>query len=501
MKKNHKLSLLVILLIALGLRLFKLPQLFYFSMDEALLAFRGWGLFVLKRPFLIGGPSPLQVHLPPYFYYLAAILLAPFKFNPLGWGVWSALISLITVFCLYCLGKKMVSSRVGLLAALLYAVSFTAIFFDRHFWPLNLNPLLTLLTLILLTKLSVQSIWPYLGLAGILVLALTADPSNIPLALAVVVFVFLFRKKISFKFSLISLIAASTVFFTPLLLFDLRHNWQNLAGLSRLAQTTVARQANLSSFISGLLLLPRSLVRFWHSPQTDLVKLYSYCIPYANSRLQGLSWFLVVLALAILLWFIKKNWRSPRPIFRIISILILFYFGGILLFSGLGYSIFDHYLAALLPIFALITAIILLTKVPKLIGYIIITVLVTANLWQVSRAHNHYGLSYKQNLVSWANQQLAGEKFALDVISKCHRENGLRYLFELTDNPPQISFMDPNFFWLYRQLSAKTMPDKVLLVTDKQLNLKLPVISQQTFGAMNAYILDNSNQTYRLQTP
>ena len=149
--------------IALGLflRLFKLTPLFHFTMDEALLAFRGWGLFVLGRPFLIGGISPLQVHLPPYFYYLSALFLPLSRFNPIAWGVVAAAIGLATLLSLFSLAKKLFTQEFALIAVLLYATSFTAVFFDRHFWPLVFNPLLTTLALLLLTKLKFKKVGPW----------------------------------------------------------------------------------------------------------------------------------------------------------------------------------------------------------------------------------------------------------------------------------------------------------------------------------------------------
>ena len=68
----------LILGLALILRWWHLEDWFHFTMDEELIAWRAWGLFELKRPFLIGGISPLQIHLPPYFYYFSALLLWPF---------------------------------------------------------------------------------------------------------------------------------------------------------------------------------------------------------------------------------------------------------------------------------------------------------------------------------------------------------------------------------------------------------------------------------------
>lgn len=496
MKKTHKLTLLAILIFGFGLRLFKLSQLFYFSMDEAVIAFRGWGLFVLKRPFLIGASSPLQVHLPPYFYYLSAVLLAPFKFNPVGWGVWAAVFSLVTIYLTYYLANKLFNKKIGLLASLFYATLFTPVFFDRHYWPLFFNPLLTLLALILLDQLPVKKLWSYLGLAGVMVFTLTTDPSNIPLILIIIAYYFLKKKQLNLKFIRLSVISAVGVFLTPLILFDLRHQGENIKGITRLFHNASTLQTSWNKIIDSLLLLPRSLVRFWYSPQTSIAQLHSYCYPDALARQHQLPVILVLLAIGLLIWFISRYCRSRQILLRLISWLLIFYSGGIFLFAFLGYSIFDHYLTGLLPIFAIVTAV-FLVRLPKMLTYLVVITLITLNLYQVSQAYNPYGLAQKQALVSWAGQALTNQSYALDSVSKCQKENGLRYLFELTDNPPTISFMDPNFFWLYRQPPADFFPDKVLLVTDKPLVQPYTILYQHKFGDLSTYILDNRDSSYQ----
>lgn len=485
MKKSFKLLVLGLVILGIGLRLFRLNELFHFTMDEALIAFRALGLFKYSRPFLIGGISPLQVHLPPYFYYLASGFLALFNFNPVGWGIVAAFIGGLTIYLVY--------RRFGLLAAFLYTFSFTAVFFDRHFWPLVLNPLLTLLTFILLPKLSKKSFWPYIFLAFTLVLAFTADPSNLPLLLTVLTFFIINKSKLRLKFSFSGFILAATAFLAPLIAFDIRHSWVNFSSVTKLFSSITPHKFSLIKLIDALLLIPRSLARFWYSPQTNLVELHSYCIPFATSRQHDLPLVLVLLAIIVLIWFLISTKQKT------IRFLILFYMFGITLFGALGFSIFDHYLTGLLPIFAYITAKFIL-RLPKLLSASLIILFILINLWQISQVSNPYGLKAKQDLVSWTIDELQGAPFALDSISKCHKENGLRYLFELTDNPPQQSFMDPNFFWLYKDLPAEKMPQKVLLVTDKPLMTQLPILIQKSFGDMNAYILDNQLNFYTFQT-
>ena len=449
----------VILLAALFLRLFRLTELFHFTMDEELIAWRAWGWFNLDRPFLIGGISPLQVHLPPYFYYFSSLLLWPFRFDPVGWGWWAGLFSLITVFILYKLSRN-------LIAPLLYSVSLTAVLFDRHYWPLFFNPLFILLVLWALKQKR------YLVLMLTLVLAVTADPSNLTLVL----FVLIYNARALWKY----LGLGAGIFLTPLLVFDLRHQWQNLSGVSRLFGQLGTREPNFN----GFLLLPQSLVRFWYTAQTNLIEVYSYCIPYAQARLSGISIWLLLAAAIIIILAVRRH--------REIRLLLLSYFVSLGVFGLLGFSLFDHYLTGLMPIWAMLTAMII-RRLPKLSALLVLVVFVSLNLYQFSRVNNPYGLKFKQELIVWANQNLKGESYNLESVSKCHRENGLRYLFELSGNPPQQSFMDASFAWLYPQAPVASPAAITLLVTDKNDQPSLPIITVNSFGAMKAYLLKHSD--------
>lgn len=471
----------IILFIALFLRLFRLTELFHFTMDEELIAWRAWGLFKLHRSFLIGGISPLQIHLPPYFYYLMTLLIWPFNFNPVGWGLSGAIVGGLTIYALYCLTLKLFDRQTAITAVIFQTFSFTAVFFDRHFWPMSLSPLLTVLSLFTLTKIPSKTFWPYLFLALILLLALSADPSNLSLALAMLLYFLIRRRQINWRFACLSVLGLSLFFLAPLFLFDLRHDWQNFSGLTRLWQTASGHQFELNSLFSGLLLLPKTLARFWYSPQTSLIEVYSYCFPYAEAR-QSFSWLLLP-AIGVLAWFMVKLKNLG------INLLLVSFLIGLTMFGSLGFSLFDHYLTGLLPVFALITAV-AIHRLPKLLAWLLILFFIVINLFQISRVTNPYGLKFKQELVIWANQRLAGRPYALDSISKCHRENGLRYLFELSGNPPTQSFMDTNFSWLYREPPAAAISGIKLLVADKPIIADQPIISQQQFGALNAYLLN-----------
>ena len=173
---------------------------------------------------------------------------------------------------------------------------------------------------------------------------------------------------------------------------------------------------------------------------------------------------------------------------REIRLLLLSYFVGLGIFGLLGFPLFDHYLTGLMPIWAMLTAIVI-KRLPKILTIALVIIFLIVNLYQFSRVNNPYGISNKKALVKWANQYLAGTNWALESESKCHRENGLRYLFELSGNPPGQSFMDPNFSWLYPQPPVPEAAERVLLVTDRFYNGGREIIFKQSFGSLDAYIL------------
>ena len=334
--------------------------------------------------------------------------------------------------------------------------------FDRHYWPLFFNPLFVLLVLWALSKKR------YLLLMLTLVMAVAADPSNLTLVL----FVLFFNVRAFFKHFWLG----AGLFLTPLLAFDLRHNWQNFSGISRLVEQAGVRPPNWG----GWLLLPQSLARFWYTAQTNLIEVYGYCLPYAQARLADIQTWLLLFAVLVIVLVVRKS--------REIKWLLVAYFIGLGLFGLLGFSLFDHYLTGLMPIWAMLTATTIM-HLPKKLSWFFIVIFVAINLYQFDRVENPYGLKHKKELIKWANQYLAGSSWALESESKCHRENGLRYLFELSGNPPAKSFMDPNFAWLYPAMPSGEPADKALLVTDRPLVGNEEIVAKESFGAMNAYIL------------
>ncbi len=137
---------ILILIIALFLRLYRLDDLMPFIGDFA------W-FYISARDMLLTGEIPLVgitssytwVHQGPLWTYLLAIPLFISNFNPLSGGYFTAIIGTIAVFFIYKIGTQMFSKLVGIVAAALYATSPLAIIHARMPYHTSFIPLVTLL--------------------------------------------------------------------------------------------------------------------------------------------------------------------------------------------------------------------------------------------------------------------------------------------------------------------------------------------------------------------
>lgn len=139
MLKKDFLILLVIGVFGLVLRLVFLPQGgLTFGYDQARDAYSS--LEVANWDLKIQGPSastPGLFH-GVLYYYLLAPVYGIFDGSPYAAATWIAIINILTIVPIYFLGKLLFNSKVGVLAAFLFAVSFDAV--QYALWMSNPTP-------------------------------------------------------------------------------------------------------------------------------------------------------------------------------------------------------------------------------------------------------------------------------------------------------------------------------------------------------------------------
>lgn len=519
-RRSHLFIALLLIIIGVILRLWRLPELFHFTYDEEVFAFVGKRMWVNHHIPLIGGVTPMHVHVAPYFYWFSGILLGMFKLNPLGWGIMSAVIAALTMLVLFLSGKKLFNTRVAILALVLYAFSFSQNIFDRHYWGLSFNGLWSLLSLLSLHQLLAGKKQYALVLAGVFFFSFHADLSTLVLYVLtglVLILVYLLprvtqvKKDIQILFAKSVGIAFLAFLFSllPLLVFDIRHQFANSKGIFQYLREVNELQEKraVNSFSESLLFLPQVLARSLHIfGNTDMALQYSYCEDFAAGKLRAVPPFISIIMLVFVFYalYVTHKQHGTTTFLLLISLFVSVYLG-IFIYSVIAKGdLFDHYVTTLLPPFYLLVGVVIdRLKKRKLLVIVIISALISANLFQLKNASHRYGYQDKMAAVEYALQQTKGEDFSLDVLGDCFRYNGYRYLFYVAGKEPSKSYVDTNFTHLYDRTPSFNHPKKLVIFTNpsisesedfyneynKYLN---KLITSSTFGYIEVLIVDNS---------
>lgn len=500
--------ILLLLFLTFLLRIYKIEELFYFSFDEEVPAFVGRKLIEFGDFSLLGGVTPFGFHLAPYFYWFLAILLFFGQLNPIIWGYAGAAIATVTTVMMFLVGKEFFGKRVGFLAASFWTFSYLANIYDRHFWALYWGPLVSLMVIYCLYKIvKGNQNFAYL-LGAVLALAIHADPSNlIFLALAVIIWIFY---KIPIRKSTIFAVLIIILSFTPIIVFDLTHNFANTKPLIKyLSQGRSHPANNPQGFIGNSLYFPRVFTRLIYSfSDNQIAKNYSYCPNYAYGKLKNVPVIFIIVTSLVLLSFLMRSFNAPFQ-FKIISLLIVVYFFGIQLFGTVFKSdIFEHYITGFFGIFLLILAY-FVAKLPKKIWLIFLAGFIIFNLQKLFWAQNSMGLTYKRQAIEYTMQRIGDREFSLDSLSTCWRYGGYRYLFIVFGREPTKSYVDPNLAHLYGTTKVSvTHPETVISFVTHDFTqetdtfykryafLKAHEVESRIFGNIEVIILDNSKKWF-----
>lgn len=217
--------IILVLLLALFLRIFRLRELTTFSGDQ------GIDLLVVKRMLIdhqwtLLGPktSITPIFNGPAYYYLILPFLALFHLDPIGVSYLMILFYLGTIFLIYLFGRRFINKQAGLLAAFFFAIWPISVEYSRVSFNSFPTPFFAILFIYSLAK-SLKKIW-WVALAGFcLGIMMQLHYFNFFLGLFGLIWLFLkTRNKIKsfLVFTLFFLIG-----FSPMLAFELRHNFFN----------------------------------------------------------------------------------------------------------------------------------------------------------------------------------------------------------------------------------------------------------------------------------
>ena len=412
-------DLLLILVIGSILRLYKIDQYMTFLGDE------GRDVIVVRRllvdfdPILIGpGTSIGNMYLGPLYYYFMAPFLLFFKFSPVGPAVGVALLGVAAIYLIYLAGRDWFSEKTGLISAGLYAISPTVIIYSRASWNPNIMPFFALLSIYSLWKVWKEHKFKWLIVLGVSY-AFVLQSHYLGLLLAPTLIIFWYFSRVPGRYTLYA--AAIFLFLmSPLLIFDIRHNWINTKAV---AKFFTERQTTVSA-----------------KPWNAIPKLYPIFEKANTSLIAGKNetvgrWTTVGIVV-LLGWLILFKKNGLTILHRKSYILLLSWLAFAILGLGLyKQEIYDHYYGFFFP-----APFLLVGALAERIGKIRL-LLVLGLMFYVNIKENPLKFPPNQQLkrsIEVANkigQESGGQKFNLAVIAERNYEDGYQYFLEKEDRP------------------------------------------------------------------
>ena len=248
---KRNILLLFLFFVAAFLRFYNLEKTAMFLGDQGRDAIIVKRIVTLEHLPAIGPPSSIgQVYLGPFYYYLIAPFLLIFRFNPVGLAFAVGFYSLLLSFLTYKLLKGIVNKNLRITLLFLLLFSPILLEFSRFSWNPNLLPYFSFLTSITFIKALKEKSRKWSLIFGLLA-GLSLQLHYSFLFLLPIYFLYALwkmeAKKINPRTFLILFLLSSLSFLlsiSPLIFFDLRHQFLNTKNFLKLLNETKAQSYN-----------------------------------------------------------------------------------------------------------------------------------------------------------------------------------------------------------------------------------------------------------------
>lgn len=405
------------------LRIYRLSDFVTFLGDQ------GRDAIIIKRiltfeHFPAIGPTTSigHIYLGPFYYYFIAPWLLLSNFDPLGLAIGVAFFASFFILCSYFILKELFGFRVAVVATVLLTFSTTLIDFSRFSWNPNLLPFFSLFCAYFMIKALKTYKTYYFILFGAL-LSFSIQLHYLALFLIIPVFILFlthfYKHKSHFLKTIggiCTAVASFIVFTSPLIIFDLRHDFLNSRGFIDLARGSAnSAQSNLFSLI---------LVSF--------SRLNKYVFNFEFHQ-----YLLIALLATIILFFIFELKKKSTS--HMFFIFFAFTFIGVSLFGGPQYQ---HYYGAVY-IFYFVCIAIILCHIPKgFIGNALIGIFLFIYIYLNSQGYlfltkqGSKQIEKAKNVALSISKNVTQDKFALTALPERYSESTYRYFLEIGGKKP-----------------------------------------------------------------
>jgi hypothetical protein len=171
------LAITLIIVAGLGIRLYRADEhiLFYQDQSDDLLATQAIVSSVQEGKWtslpLQGEPGAASgmVRHGAFFLYLLTFMAWSADFDPYGTTLWFVALSTLSIWLMYLIGSRLWDTTTGILAAVLWAISYESVVFSRAIWTPSLVPIFALISLFGIVQITrgKRKYWPLAVVAAI----------------------------------------------------------------------------------------------------------------------------------------------------------------------------------------------------------------------------------------------------------------------------------------------------------------------------------------------
>ena len=430
--------LITILLIGSFLRLYKISAYMTFLGDEGRDVLVVRNLLVHFDPILIGpGTSVGDMYLGPLYYYFMAPFLFLSNFSPVGPAVGVALLGIATIYLVYVTGHDWFGKKAGLIASLFFAISPTVIIYSRSSWNPNIMPFFALLSIFSIWKVWKEKNYKYLIYSAIS-FAFVLNSHYLGVLLLPVLFIYWFLSRPPIRYTLYA-IALFLFLMSPILIFDLRHDFMNFNALINFLNSN---GNNLGFSLSGF-----------------ITKIYGTFEIIINSLLISKNLqFGRYVSLGIMLFLVFVLTKKK------FNILLLWLGFGIIGFGLYNLSIYDHYLGFLFAApFLLIGGFIenIFENLSKAGNYVLLLAILLLFIVNVInnplRNSPNNQMKRAENVANKIIAESKDQYFNIAVVAEQNYEDGYQYFLE--KNNSKIIEIDAQL--------PETVADQLFVICEK----------------------------------
>lgn len=421
MRKVYILTLLLILLIALFFRTYKVIDRFNFDHDGDLASWIVKDIVVNHHPRLIGQLTTAPgIFIGPLYYYLITPFYLLNNMYPTGGIIPITIIGILTVGSYFLVFSRLFNVKVGLIASFLYAVLLSNVQIDRRVvpsTPTNIWVIWYFYTIVNIAR-GNYSVLPILGI--LIGLIWHIHIALIP-ALIAVPAAFLISQKLPEKKHIIYFFLSLLISLLPLLIFESRHNFSQTLSLFK---NFTAESEGATGFYKLQLVLQMI---------TKNINTLFF-MPHSFKLIHHPLFLLLFLLLAYVL--IRKNLLSLKEM----TIFCIWILGVIVFFSLSSSPISEYYFYNIEIIFLTIASLTsyLIFK-SNLFGKIVVLtvfslVLIKNSYFLITQYFYHKGYLEKKALVDYIAEDMHIKAFpcvGISYITDAGENVGFRYLFYL----------------------------------------------------------------------